>query len=161
MTSPSWAAEHPDLIGLAVLTADNERAIAAKPASEFKECATGCPMMVVLPPGKFMMGSPENGSDLDAGEHPQREVTIAKSFAASKCEVTVENWDACVAATACRQVPDSWGRGRMPVINVSWRDAKQYVGWLARVDRQGLPAVVRSGMGVRRARRRQGPLFLG
>src|SRR5262249_16255143 len=131
--SPSRAADDRDLMGLAVLTADSERAIAAKPASEFKECASGCPVMVVLPPGKFMMGSPENGSDLDASERPQREVTITKPFAVSKFEVTFENWDACVIATACRKAPDSWGRGEMPVINVSWRDAKQYVGWLARL----------------------------
>ena len=25
-----------------------------------------------------------------------------------------------------------WGRGRRPVINVSWNDAKQFVGWLAK-----------------------------
>ncbi len=130
--SPSGTAGHPDLIGLAVLTADNERAIAVKPASEFKECANGCPVMVVLPPGKFIMGSLKNESGLDASERPQREVTITKPFAISKFEVTFDNWDACVAATACREVPDSWGRGRMPVINVSWRDAKQYVGWLSR-----------------------------
>ena len=129
----SWTAGHPDSIGLAVLTADDERAIAAKPASEFKECTTGCPVMVVLPPGKFMMGSPKNESDLDASERPQREVTITRPLTVSKFEVTFENWDACVAATACRKVSDSWGRGRMPVINVSWRDAKQYVGWLARL----------------------------
>jgi formylglycine-generating enzyme required for sulfatase activity len=47
--------------------------------------------------------------------------------------VTFEEWDACVAAAACPRVPDSWGRGQMPVINVSWRDAKQYVGWLSRL----------------------------
>jgi Sulfatase-modifying factor enzyme 1 len=88
--------------------------------------------MVVLPPGKFIMGSLKNESGLDASERPQREVTITKPFAISKFEVTFDNWDACVAATACREVPDSWGRGGMPVINVSWRDAKQYVGWLSR-----------------------------
>jgi formylglycine-generating enzyme required for sulfatase activity len=130
--SPSGTAGHPDLIGLAVLTADNERAIAVKPASEFKECANGCLVMVVLPPGKFIMGSLKNESGLDASERPQREVTITKPFAISKFEVTFDNWDACVAVTACREVPDSWGRGGMPVINVSWRDAKQYVGWLSR-----------------------------
>jgi formylglycine-generating enzyme required for sulfatase activity len=60
-------------------------------------------------------------------------VTVAKPFAVSKFEVTFEEWDACVAATACPRVPDRWGRGEMPVINVSWGDAKQYVGWLSRL----------------------------
>ena len=27
---------------------------------------------------------------------------------------------------------EGWGRGRRPVINVSWDDAKAYVGWLSR-----------------------------
>lgn len=26
-----------------------------------------------------------------------------------------------------------WGRGEMPVINVSWGEAKQYAGWLSRL----------------------------
>ena len=66
-------------------------------------------------------------------EGPPHEVTIAKPFAVSKFEVTFEEWDACVAAAACPRVPDHWGRGEMPVINVSWGDAKQYVGWLSQL----------------------------
>jgi len=77
--------------------------------------------MIVVPPGKFIMGSPENESDLDASERPQHEVTITKPFAVSKFQVTFEDWDACVAAVACRRAPDSWGRGEMPVINVTVR----------------------------------------
>jgi formylglycine-generating enzyme required for sulfatase activity len=89
--------------------------------------------MIVIPAGKFIMGSPENESDREANEGPPHEVTVAKPFAVSKFEVTFEEWDACVAAAACPRVPDSWGRGEMPVINVSWRDAKQYVGWLSQL----------------------------
>jgi formylglycine-generating enzyme required for sulfatase activity len=87
--------------------------------------------MIVIPAGKFIMGSPENESDRNASEGPQHEVTVAKPFAVSKFEVTFEEWDACVAAAACPRVTDHWGRGKMPVINVSWGDAKQYVGWLS------------------------------
>src|SRR3981081_1383020 len=105
-----------------------ERAKAATPGSDFKACANGCPAMVVIPAGKFFMGSPENESDREASEGPPHEVTIAEPFAVSKFEVTFEEWDACVAAAACPRVQDSWGRGDMPVINVSWVDAKQYVG---------------------------------
>jgi formylglycine-generating enzyme required for sulfatase activity len=115
------------------LTVEQEKAKAAKPGSDFRECASGCPVMIVIPAGKFMMGSPENEPDREAGEGPQHEVTVAKPFAVSKFEVTFEEWDACVAATACPRVPDRWGRGEMPVINVSWGDAKQYVGWLSRL----------------------------
>jgi formylglycine-generating enzyme required for sulfatase activity len=51
-----------------------------------------------------------------------------------KFEVTFQEWDACVAAGGCAHRPDDqgWGRGRRPVINVSWYDAKEYAGWLSR-----------------------------
>jgi formylglycine-generating enzyme required for sulfatase activity len=121
-----------DVVGQ-VLTVELEKAQAAKPGSDFKECTNGCPVMIVIPAGKFMMGSPENESDRDASEGPSHEVTVAKPFAVSKFEVTFQEWDACVVAAACPPVPDSWGRGAVPVINVSWRDAKQYVGWLSQL----------------------------
>jgi formylglycine-generating enzyme required for sulfatase activity len=89
--------------------------------------------MIVIPAGKFIMGAPKNESDRNASEGPPHEVTIAKPFAVSKFEVTFEEWDACAAAAACPRVPDSWGRGEMPVINVSWVDAKQYVTWLSQL----------------------------
>ncbi len=116
-----------------VLTVEQEKAKAAKPGSDFKECANGCPAMIVIPAGKFIMGSPENESGQEASGGPPHEVTVAQPFAVSKFEVTFEEWDACVAATACPRVPDHWGRWEMPVINVSWGDAKQYVGWLSRL----------------------------
>jgi formylglycine-generating enzyme required for sulfatase activity len=56
--------------------------------ADFKECATGCPTMVVVPAGKFMMGSPEVETDRTRNEGPQHEVMIAKAFAVSKTEVT-------------------------------------------------------------------------
>jgi len=117
----------------AVLTAEEETAKAANPGSDFKECANGCPVMIVVPAGKFTMGSAENEPDRLASEGPPHEVTIANPFAVSKFEVTFEEWDACAAAAACPRAPDSWGRGAMPVINVSWSDAKRYVGWLSQL----------------------------
>ena len=116
-----------------VLTVEQEKAQASKPGTDFKECANGCPEMIVIPAGKFIMGSPENELDRNASEGPPHEVTIAKPFALSKFEVTFEEWDACVAAAACPRVPDRWGRERMPVINVSWVDIKQYVSWLSQL----------------------------
>jgi hypothetical protein len=71
-----------------VLTVEQEKAQAAKPGSGFKECANGCPVMIVIPAGKFIMGSLESESDRDASEGPPHEVTITKPFAVSKFEVT-------------------------------------------------------------------------
>jgi formylglycine-generating enzyme required for sulfatase activity len=116
-----------------VLTVGQEKVKAEMPGSDFKECASGCPVMIVIPAGKFSMGSPESEPDRETSEGPQHEVTIADRFAASKFEVTFQEWDACVAAAGCPAVADRWGRGKMPAINVSWKDAKQYVAWLARL----------------------------
>jgi hypothetical protein len=44
--------------GPIVLTLEEEKA--AKPGWAFKECANGCPVMIVIPAGKFIMGSPED-----------------------------------------------------------------------------------------------------
>jgi formylglycine-generating enzyme required for sulfatase activity len=115
-----------------VLTVEEEKAKAAKPGSDFKEC-TGCPVMIVLPGGRFWMGSPDDEPDREPSEGPQHEVVIANSIAVSKFEVTFAEWDACVLAAVCSRGPDAWGRGEMPVINVNWGDAKLYTGWLSQL----------------------------
>jgi formylglycine-generating enzyme required for sulfatase activity len=114
-----------------VLTMEQEKGVSETAGSEFKECAAACPLMVIIPAGKFTMGSSEDEVGRTAGEGPRHEVAIAESFAVSKYELTFDQWDACVAAAACPRAKDAWGRGVMPVINVSWDDAKLYVAWLS------------------------------
>jgi formylglycine-generating enzyme required for sulfatase activity len=104
---------------------------AAAPPS-FKDCAE-CPEMVMIPAGEYVMGSPP--SEPFRGAEDQHTVTIGKSFAMGKYEVTFDEWDACIADGGCRgSKPDDqgWGRGRRPVIDVSWPDAKAYADWLGR-----------------------------
>jgi formylglycine-generating enzyme required for sulfatase activity/class 3 adenylate cyclase len=116
-----------------VLTAEQEKEKAAKPGSDFKECANGCPTMIVVPGGKFTMGSPESENDRSNDEGPQHEVTIGQPFAVGKTDVTFAEWDTCVAAGACPEVADSgWGRDDRPVISVTWDEAKIYTAWLAK-----------------------------
>jgi formylglycine-generating enzyme required for sulfatase activity len=113
------------------LTAARERAL--KPRDTFKECAT-CPQMIVVPAGSFVMGSPDNEEGHSEAEAPQHDVTFARAFAVGQFAVTFEEWDACVAAGGCkkyRPADEGWGRGRQPVINVSWDDAELYVTWLS------------------------------
>jgi formylglycine-generating enzyme required for sulfatase activity len=101
----------------------------------FKDCASDCPEMVVIPAGSFAMGSTANESGHKPTEEPQHNVTIAKSFAVSKFEVTFAEWDTCAAQGDCTPHLDDggWGRGRQPAINVSWDDAQRYVAWLSRL----------------------------
>ncbi len=101
-----------------------------EPLQTFQDCAA-CPEMVVIPAGTFLMGSPETEEGHDADEGPQHEVTVER-FALAKTEVTFDQWQACVDDGGCNETPDDtgWGRGNLPVINISWQDARQYVAWL-------------------------------
>ncbi|MEE8188740.1 MAG: formylglycine-generating enzyme family protein, partial [Kiloniellales bacterium] len=104
-----------------------------KTLSTFKDCEL-CPEMVVIPAGSFMMGSPADEPIRGKNEGPPRQVNIANPFAVGKFEVTFDEWDACVAADGCdddRLGDRGWGRGRSPVILISWDDAKAYVDWLS------------------------------
>ena len=119
------------LMGPNLLTGEQERALQSR--AEFKECAKGCPAMVVVPQGKFVMGSPEGqGQDY---ERPQHAVTIAKPFAVSKFEVTQEEWQACVDFGDCEKPASSStvGNPRNPVDDITWDQAKTYVAWLSRM----------------------------
>ncbi|MGP0088646.1 MAG: SUMF1/EgtB/PvdO family nonheme iron enzyme [Xanthobacteraceae bacterium] len=115
------------------LSANEECAL--KPKDVFRECDK-CPEMVVIPAGSFTMGSPASEERHGSDEEPQHSVTIAKRFAAGRFAVTFDEWAACVAGGGCNGYepsdPLGWGRGRQPVIRVSWDDAKAYVAWLSR-----------------------------
>jgi formylglycine-generating enzyme required for sulfatase activity len=113
-----------------VLTAQAEQTL--KAGDSFKECSSQCPQMVVLPAGTFVMGSPVDEKDRSEHEGPQHKVILDKPFAVSKFEVTFDQWDTCIAYGDCPLVRDSaFGRGRRPVINVTWDDAQRYVTWLS------------------------------
>ena len=105
-----------------------------KPGRVFRDCET-CPEMVVVPAGSFMMGSPSSEEGRKDDEGPVHRVTIPAAFAVGKYEVTFSEWEACVAGGGCDgYLPDDlhWGRGQRPVLEVSWEDARSYVGWLSR-----------------------------
>jgi formylglycine-generating enzyme required for sulfatase activity len=111
---------------------------------EFRDCPNG-PVMVVLPPGQFLMGSPagEEPAALnpdrpewtELAEQPQVEVEIADSFAIGKYEITFAEWDRCVEAGGCTYRPDDegWGRRDRPVVNIARMDAEEYIAWLSEV----------------------------
>jgi formylglycine-generating enzyme required for sulfatase activity len=125
-----WLSPAPPIV-VAPLSPESARAL--KPKDSFKECYYGCPEMIVVPAGSFMMGSPSSEQGRSADESPQHSVTIARPFAVGRFAVTFDEWDACVADSGCNGYTPSdqgWGRGHRPVINVSWDDANTYVAWL-------------------------------
>ncbi|MBV9064080.1 MAG: formylglycine-generating enzyme family protein [Alphaproteobacteria bacterium] len=91
------------------------------------------PKMVAVRAGSFLMGSPANELGRWPTEGPQHQVTIGRDFAVSAYPITFNEWDACVQDGGCNGYTPSdehWGRGNMPVINVSWEDAEAYAAWL-------------------------------
>jgi formylglycine-generating enzyme required for sulfatase activity len=105
-------------------------ALAQHDEASFRDCAL-CPEMVIVPAGTFTRGS--SAAEQRPAEMPQQVVTIDRPIAIGRYEVTFDEWGACVREGGCAKVPDDrgWGRGRRPVIYVSWDDAQQYVRWLS------------------------------
>jgi formylglycine-generating enzyme required for sulfatase activity len=88
------------------------------------------PLMLELEGGSFEMGKRRALPNDDAG--PAHEVTVP-GFLIGASEVTFEEYDRFVRATARRFPNDfGWGRGRRPVLDVSWYDARAYADWLSR-----------------------------
>jgi len=129
----------PDQEQLAAVTAPPKPAVASpvKPAVGLFEPSAGvfqdcdnCPKMVRLPAGSFTMGS----DSADGSEQPVHKVTIGYGFAIGRFEVTVAQWLACNEAGACSYEPEPGNAANlMPVRNVSWDDAQEYVAWLGKL----------------------------
>ena len=93
------------------------------------------PEMIVVPAGAVRMGSEAAEQGRRDNEPVPHFVAVQGPFAISRFEATFAEWDACVAAGACsfRPSDQGWGRGRRPVINISWDDvSKEYIPWLSR-----------------------------
>ncbi len=96
-------------------------------ASSRTERLRGVPEMVEIPGGEFQMGS----TNLSARERPVHNVKVSP-FLLSKYEVTFDEYDLFAEGSGRRKPNDQgWGRGRRPVINVSWEDATAYAQWLS------------------------------
>ncbi|MAI90659.1 formylglycine-generating enzyme family protein [Ponticaulis sp.] len=95
------------------------------------------PQMVVIPPGTFLMGSPETEEGRYPDEGPQQQITIDYSFAVGRFEVTWEEYWNCVDADGCpvsyaMQRDDAASQGLMPMSGLSWHEAHSYTDWLSR-----------------------------
>ena len=130
---------------------------------EFQEC-TGCPLMVGIPSGAFVMGSPADEPGRFDAEGPQHHVTI-RAFALGKFDVTTAEFLTFLRDTGYQPEPcnkmltlgwQSPGNGRAyarsdaeppawPATCVGWKDALAYIDWLNLKARAAHPELARRG----------------
>ena len=77
--------------------------------------------LVLIPAGKFMMGSPESEKG-QSNYVSQYEAMISKPFYMGKYEVTQDQWDAVMNSN-----PSNKKGVNLPVTNLSWGDSQEFI----------------------------------
>ena len=91
--------------------------------------------MVLIPPGKFRMGSEANDNVAYADQSPAREVTISKAFYVGVYEVSRGEFRKFADAEQFKD--DGWKKTFFeltddhPVVDVSWDDCQAFCEWLS------------------------------
>lgn len=87
------------------------------------------PVLLALRADSFLMGSGPTSPRFE--ERPRHPVHL-NGYAIGQYEVTFDEYDRFARASG-RALPadEGWGRGRRPVVNVSWEDAQAYARWLS------------------------------
>ena len=99
--------------------AARDRMTATKLPWKIRDNATGI-VMLLVPPGEFMMGSPENEAYRYENE-TQHRVTISKAFYLSQTEIPQEVWQKVMGAN-----PSEFKCSQNPVETVSWNDCQTF-----------------------------------
>jgi len=96
------------------------------------------PGFVWLPPGRFVMGSPDSEQDRYGDEGPQTVVTLTHGFYLCQHEVTQAEYQAVIGSNPSYFTGDP----NHPVENVTWYDATNYCAKLTAAERAAgrLPA---------------------
>ena len=84
---------------------------------------------VLIPAGKFMMGSPSDEMDRYDSEGPAHEVTIKNPFYLGKYPVTQKQWEKVMGSNPSRFKGDN-----LPVEQVSWDDVQIFIKKLAEME---------------------------
>ena len=128
---------------------------------EFQEC-TDCPLMVGIPAGTFVMGSPASEPGRFDAEGPQHRVAI-RAFALGKFDVTTAEFLIFLRDTGYQPAPcnetltlgwQSPGKGlayprsdaeppTWPATCVGWKDAQAYISWLNAKARAANPTLAK------------------
>jgi formylglycine-generating enzyme required for sulfatase activity len=101
--------------------------------------------LVLIPAGKFLMGSPESEVNRMRLDETLHEVIISKPFYLGATHVTVDQFAVFVKKTGFKTDGEQEGggptwrnpgipqKGDNPVVCLSWNDARAFCDWLSRV----------------------------
>ena len=111
-----------------------------------------CPVMVVIPKGSFLMGSPEAEEGRADEEGPVHEVSIGYTLAVARYPVTRGEWRRYLAETGRTGSAEGWGWNSStmkfenmglswdkpgypqddshPAVCLTWQEATEYAAWL-------------------------------
>lgn len=106
----------------------NARTVAERQTLNIDFDNSGTLELVMVPAGKFMMGSPNGEGDDD--ERPQHQV-ILQEFLIGKYAVTNAQWQAVMGTNPSEKFGDKFIKKEHPVVNVNWHEAKAFCQTLA------------------------------
>lgn len=84
--------------------------------------------LMLVPAGKFIMGSAPDERDREPDEGPARKVTVTKPFYMGVCEVTQEQYE-----TVMGRNPSRFKGSRRPVEGIWWTDAVEFCTRLSKM----------------------------
>lgn len=92
-----------------------------------------CPRLILISTGSSRMGSPETEDGRGSDELKAEEKTISRPYCIGRYEITFDDYK-LYAEDVRIKLPDDegMGRGRNPLVNVSWDDAESYTKWLSK-----------------------------
>jgi formylglycine-generating enzyme required for sulfatase activity len=93
-------------------------------SSPMEKSSIGVELMLI-PPGKFTMGSPRSEKDRSRDED-QVDVTLTKPFYLGKTEVTQMQWVRVMGTTPWLEDDDAREGDNYPATGVSWNDAQAF-----------------------------------
>ena len=80
-------------------------------------------IMVLIPAGKFLMGSPDDEANREDDEM-QHKVTISKPFYMGKFEVTQEQWELLMGNNPS---PSEFKGKKVPVTDITWDECQNFI----------------------------------
>lgn len=85
------------------------------------------PEMIIIPAGRFIMGTAGDDRFANSTERPAYEAIIPRPLAVARFPVTEAQWQACSGGTES---------SALPVVQVSWFQAMEFVAWLRTATRR-------------------------